>query len=77
MGRHGVDNSSRELERTNRKKPVSLYGALAQSVEHAAVNRRVVGSNPTGTATIDLQRDSEAQNHVLYTSNKLNPGYIL
>ena len=26
------------------------FGSLAQSVEHAAVNRRVVGSNPTGGA---------------------------
>ena len=28
----------------------SLYSSLAQSVEHAAVNRRVVGSSPTGGA---------------------------
>ena len=27
------------------------YSSLAQSVEHAAVNRRVVGSSPTGGAT--------------------------
>ena len=27
------------------------YASLAQQVEHAAVNRRVVGSNPTGGAT--------------------------
>ena len=26
------------------------YASLAQQVEHAAVNRRVVGSNPTGGA---------------------------
>ena len=26
----------------------SLYSSLAQSVEHAAVNRSVVGSSPTG-----------------------------
>ena len=26
------------------------YASLAQSVEHAAVNRRVVGSSPTGGA---------------------------
>ena len=26
------------------------YSSLAQSVEHAAVNRRVVGSSPTGGA---------------------------
>ena len=27
-----------------------LYASLAQSVEHAAVNRSVVGSSPTGSA---------------------------
>ena len=27
------------------------FASLAQQVEHAAVNRRVVGSNPTGGAT--------------------------
>ena len=30
---------------------VTLYSSLAQSVEHAAVNRSVVGSSPTGGAT--------------------------
>ena len=29
---------------------LSLYSSIAQSVEHAAVNRRVVGSSPTGGA---------------------------
>ena len=29
----------------------NLYSSLAQSVEHAAVNRSVVGSSPTGGAT--------------------------
>ena len=28
------------------------YSSLAQSVEHAAVNRRVVGSSPTGGAIL-------------------------
>ena len=28
------------------------YASLAQSVEHAAVNRRVVGSSPTGGAIL-------------------------
>ena len=28
-----------------------VYSSLAQSVEHAAVNRSVVGSSPTGGAT--------------------------
>ena len=30
------------------------YASLAQSVEHAAVNRRVVGSSPTGGAKSGL-----------------------
>ena len=30
-----------------------LYSSLAQLVEHAAVNRRVVGSSPTGGATAE------------------------
>ena len=29
---------------------VYIYSSIAQSVEHAAVNRRVVGSSPTGGA---------------------------
>ena len=32
--------------RENRSTP-ELYSSIAQSVEHAAVNRRVVGSSPT------------------------------
>ena len=32
----------------------SRYSSLAQSVEHAAVNRSVVGSSPTGGASIRL-----------------------
>ena len=31
---------------------LSLYSSIAQSVEHAAVNRRVVGSSPTWGATL-------------------------
>ena len=30
-----------------------VYASLAQSVEHAAVNRGVVGSSPTGGATFN------------------------
>ena len=36
--------------RENRKMPTFIYSSIAQSVEHAAVNRRVVGSSPTGGA---------------------------
>ena len=32
---------------------VTIYSSLAQLVEHAAVNRRVVGSSPTGGARAD------------------------
>ena len=32
----------------------SVYSSLAQLVEHAAVNRRVVGSSPTGGANFSL-----------------------
>ena len=31
-----------------------IYSSLAQSVEHAAVNRRVVGSSPTGGALFPI-----------------------
>ena len=31
----------------------SVYSSLAQLVEHAAVNRRVVGSSPTGGASAE------------------------
>ena len=34
---------------------VYIYSSIAQSVEHAAVNRRVVGSSPTGGARKSLQ----------------------
>ena len=34
----------------------SKYGPLAQLAEHAAVNRSVVGSNPTGAAIGALTR---------------------
>ena len=37
-----------------REGAVLLYSSLAQSVEHAAVNRRVVGSSPTGGARMWL-----------------------
>ena len=33
----------------------SVYSSLAQLVEHAAVNRRVVGSSPTGGAMKRLE----------------------
>ena len=35
--------------------PYLLYSSLAQSVEHTAVNRVVVGSSPTGGARVFLK----------------------
>ena len=35
-----------------------IYSSLAQLVEHAAVNRRVVGSSPTGGARLAGPRQS-------------------
>ena len=36
------------------------YSSIAQSVEHAAVNRRVVGSSPTGGAKKTLVRKNKS-----------------
>ena len=52
-------NTCLETDREDRSMPTSkglalvkpfAFASLAQQVEHAAVNRRVVGSNPTGGA---------------------------
>ena len=45
-----ADNTWRATAREDRKTPTQ-YAFLAQSVEHAAVNRGVVGSSPTGGAS--------------------------
>ena len=45
-----ADGTWLETARESRTLPV-FYSSLAQQVEHAAVNRRVVGSSPTGGAT--------------------------
>ena len=45
-----ADNTCLETDRKDRSTP-TLNASLAQPVEHAAVNRRVVGSSPTGGAT--------------------------
>ena len=37
----------------------NLYSSLAQSVEHAAVNRSVVGSSPTGGAFGNMKSDTK------------------
>ena len=41
-----ADDTWLETARENRSPP-DIYSSIAQSVEHAAVNRRVVGSSPT------------------------------
>ena len=52
----GAEDTWLEAARENRLMPTPAapllrsYSSLAQSVEHAAVNRRVVGSSPTGGA---------------------------
>ena len=43
---------STPTQRVWRKSSPLNFASLAQQVEHAAVNRRVVGSNPTGGATV-------------------------
>ena len=43
-----ADNTCLATSREDRSTPT--YASLAQSVEHAAVNRGVVGSSPTGGA---------------------------
>ena len=54
-----ADDTCLETDRENRSTPTQTlwllskrlnFASLAQQVEHAAVNRRVVGSNPTGGA---------------------------
>ena len=55
-----ADNTCLETDREDRSMPTQRvwrksnplhFASLAQQVEHAAVNRRVVGSNPTGGAS--------------------------
>ena len=52
----GAEDTWLEAARENRLMPtpavaiLRTYSSLAQSVEHAAVNRRAVGSSPTGGA---------------------------
>ena len=47
----GRENRSMPTQRLWQHVKAFEYASLAQQVEHAAVNRRVVGSNPTGGAT--------------------------
>ena len=42
-----AENTWRAAAREDRSTPTFIYSSIAQSVEHAAVNRRVVGSSPT------------------------------
>ena len=41
------DKAMPVLFKREREKSFPIYSSIAQSVEHAAVNRRVVGSSPT------------------------------
>ncbi len=47
-----------------------IYSSIAQLVEHAAVNRRVVGSSPTGGA--NTKRHPKGCLFVLYSLNESN-----
>ena len=53
-----VKNTWRVTAREDRAMPTFIYSSLAQSVEHAAVNRRVVCSSQTGGATISGVTDT-------------------
>jgi hypothetical protein len=50
-----ADGTWLETAWESRTLPV-FYSSLAQQVEHAAVNRRVVGSSPTGGAKKEHQK---------------------
>ena len=53
-----AENTWRAAAREDRSTPTFIYSSIAQSVEHAAVNRRVVGSSPTwGAKQKDIQSD--------------------
>lgn len=45
-----AESTWREASWEDRNSPSTMSASLAQSVEHAAVNRSVVGSSPTGGA---------------------------
>ena len=47
-----AENTWREAAREDRSAPTYIFSSIAQSVEHAAVNRRVVGSSPTWGANL-------------------------
>ena len=50
-----AENTWREAAREDRSAPTYIFSSIAQSVEHAAVNRRVVGSSPTWGAKESLE----------------------
>ena len=43
-----ADGTWTDTSRESKKPPDTKYSSIAQSVEHSAVNRSVVGSSPTG-----------------------------
>ena len=67
---------SRSLPEQNHKGFYSLcdiYSSLAQSVEHAAVNRVVVGSSPTGGAKNRHSSTEECRFYLLHIHFSLFP----
>ena len=59
-----AENTWREAAREDRSAPTYIFSSIAQSVEHAAVNRRVVGSSPTWGAK------NAACRHLLVTASR-------
>ena len=65
-----ADNTCLETDREDRSTPTQRaweilrlkYASLAQSVEHAAVNRGVVGSSPTWGAIFSSIKDEQFKN---------------
>ena len=72
-----AENTWREAAREDRSAPTYIFSSIAQSVEHAAVNRRVVGSSPTWGAMkksleiLDMQGLQGFFSCVLGTRNNL------
>ena len=60
------ENRSMPTQNLRCKSKVLVYASLAQSVEHAAVNRGVVGSSPTRGATLTVLPSRVPWRHYLY-----------
>ena len=54
-----AESTWREASWEDKNLPSTMSASLAQSVEHAAVNRSVVGSSPTGGAFLCQERQGK------------------